>query len=199
MPPRRAPTSVVVRRATEQAMLRRLRNLQREAQRIISTAPRQMRLAAQRNRTINENRRERARTHQGRATARRTAARTAVLQAHRMRVTQENINRFKRMLYNVSAPRRRVSMHNNLPGFNANQYARNRFNFHNVPTLNRAWNTFKQGAHHPYGYAPYYTVPNSSENTYRRIRQHYTRVAQRAELNARIRQLQTLTRQARRV
>jgi hypothetical protein len=197
MPPRRAPTSVVVRRATEQAMLRRLRNLQREAQRIISTVPRQMRLATQRNRTINETRRERARTYQGRAMARRTAARTAVLQSHRMRVTQENINRFKRMLYNVSAPRRRVST--SLPGFNENQYARNRFNFHNIPTLNRAWNTFKQGAHHPYGYAPYYAVPNSGENTYQRIRQHYARVAQRAELNARIRQLQTLISQARRV
>jgi hypothetical protein len=102
------------------------------------------------------------------------------------------------MLYNTSAPRRRVSMNNNTPGFNENKYARNQFNFHNVPTLNRAWNYFKQGVHHPYGNAPYYSVPNWGENRYRQIRQHYIRAshqaalnAQRAQLNAHIRQLQS--------
>jgi hypothetical protein len=156
------------RSMTQAQMTRRLQNLERKARAIIAAAPRQMRNAAERNREINANKKEFARTIHGRAATRRAESRAAILRERRVRVSQANINKFKRMLFNVSAPSRHGSTH-------ANQTARSRFNFHNIPTLNRAWSVFTQGSHHPYGMAPYYTVPNLSELTYRRIRHTYAR------------------------
>jgi len=156
------------RRMTQVQMTRRLQSLERQARAIIASAPRQMRNAAELNRERNANKKEFARTIHGRAATRRAANRAAILRERRVRVSQANINKFKRMLFNVSAPRRH-GLHL------LDQHARSTFNFHNIPTLNRAWNVFKQGSHHPYGNAPYYTVPNLSELTYRRIRHTYAR------------------------
>jgi len=192
MPPRRTPPrSSIARHATQQEMTRRLLNLQRQAQAIISATPRRMMLATQRNRNINANRAERARTIQGREAARRAASRAAILRERRTRVSQSNINSFKRMMSNTSG---------------------HAFNFNNASTLNLAWNRFTRHARNPYyPNAPYYTVPNWGENTYRRIRQHYARAAQQAalnaqqaalnahrgQLNAQLRQIQTRLNQAR--
>jgi hypothetical protein len=135
-----------------------------------------MREARSRNRERNEEKKVRSRTLMGQAEARIKLARAKVLRNARERVSNAEIQEFKKLLRNTSG--------------------RANYNFTNVPSLNRAWKNFTgtsgyvtQTYYDPYSGTKKYNIPPASNWTYQRIRKHYLKAAQQAALNAHVQAL----------